>query len=58
MNDEQTTTQPVIEPIVTVQPDGTIKIGVGYTVGDVLRALDLARQTVLGIVLNRPATPA
>lgn len=52
------TTQPAVEPVVTVNPDGTVQIGTGYSIGDVLQALDLARRAVLGIVPVRAQTQA
>ena len=42
------------EPIVTVMPDGNVTIGSGYSIGQVLEALEVARRAVLGVVL-RPA---
>ena len=44
------------DPIVTVMPDGTVTIGPGYNIGQVLEALEVARRAVLGVVL-RPAEP-
>lgn len=42
-----------LEPLLAVYPDGTLKVGNGYTIGDILQALKLAEQQVLGIVVNR-----
>lgn len=41
-------------PVITVYPDGRIEVGKGYSIGDVLNALDVARRAVLGVVLNPP----
>lgn len=46
------------QPVVTVYESGRVKVGPGYTIGNVLAALDRARSTVLGIVLNREAPHA
>ena len=42
--------------IVSVYADGEVTIGIGYTIGQVIEALEVARRAVLGVVL-RPATP-
>ena len=42
------------EPIITVLPDGNVTVGAGYSIGQVLEALEVARRAVLGVVL-RPA---
>lgn len=47
-----------VEPVVTVLPDGRILPGVGYNVGDILAALDAARDAVLGVVLRKDEPPA
>lgn len=52
---EEAQPQPALEPVIAVYPDGSLRIGAGYTIGDVLAAVDLARQTVLGFVPVRPA---
>jgi hypothetical protein len=44
------------EPIITVMPDGRIAVGAGYNIGQVLEALEVARRSVLGVVL-RPEQP-
>jgi hypothetical protein len=44
------------EPIVSVGADGNVSIGAGYSIGQVLDALEVARRAVLSVVL-RP-TPA
>lgn len=43
-------------PVVTIYPNGKIEVGQGYTLGQVLQALDFARQAMLSIVLN-PGQP-
>jgi hypothetical protein len=40
------------EPVVTVFPNGTVAVGMGRSIGEVLQALDIARQVILGVVLN------
>ena len=45
------------EPIVSVGSDGSVSIGAGYNIGQVLEALEVARRAVLGVVL-RPESPA
>jgi len=57
MSDE-TKPQPAPEPVLAIYPDGSIRIGAGYSVGDVLRAVELAREAVLSIVPVRPARAA
>jgi len=47
-----------VEPVVTVLPDGRILPGAGYSVGDILAALDAARNAVLGVVLRKDEPPA
>lgn len=50
-----TTEQPATKqpaPVITIYPDGEMRIGGGYTVGDVLQALDMARRSILSVVLN------
>jgi hypothetical protein len=42
------------EPIITILSDGHIKIGAGYTIGDVLNALEVAKRAVLNIVPFSP----
>lgn len=42
------------EPVITVYADGLVLPGPGYSIGDVLSALDAARRAVLGIVLRQP----
>lgn len=44
------------ETIIMVQRDGRIVIGQGYSIGEVLDALERARRVVLGVVL-RPVEP-
>lgn len=39
-------------PVITIYPDGELRVGGGYTVGDVLQALDMARRSILSVVLN------
>lgn len=46
------------QPVVTVYESGRVQVGPGYTIGNVLAALERARNTVLGIVLNREAPHA
>lgn len=43
--------------IVSVYGDGEVTIGVGYSVGQVLDALEMARKAVLGVVLRPSETP-
>jgi hypothetical protein len=50
--------QPALEPVLAVYPDGSLRIGTGYTIGDILNAVELARQAVLGFVPVRPSRPA
>lgn len=40
------------EAIVTVGKDGSVVIGTGVSVGQVLEALEVARRAVLGVVLR------
>jgi len=47
-----------VEPVVVVFPNGQVMPGPGYTIGDVLTALDAARNAVLGVVLRQPAPVA
>jgi hypothetical protein len=42
------------EPIIIVKPSGEVVVGVGYSIGQVLDAIEAARRAVLGVVL-RPA---
>lgn len=42
------------EAVVTIMADGAVTIGAGYSVGQVLEALDIARRAVLGVVLRPP----
>lgn len=42
--------QPAVEAVVAIYPDGSVRIGAGYAIADLLRALELARTAVLGIV--------
>jgi hypothetical protein len=43
--------------IVSVGSDGAVVIGTGYTVGQVLAALDAARCAMLGVVLRPEQAP-
>jgi len=53
---EQLTEQPAERaPIVVVYQDGTIKVSSGCTIGEALQALEVARQRILGTVINRSA---
>jgi hypothetical protein len=45
------------EPVVIVWPNGMVRAGKGYTVGDALRALELAREVVLAVPLGPPGDP-
>lgn len=42
----------VTEPIIVVQKNGEVRIGIGATIGQVLEALEVARRAVLGVVLR------
>lgn len=44
------------EAVLTVFSDGSVEPGPGISLGDLLRAVDLARNALLGVVL-RPAPP-
>jgi len=46
------------QPIVAVYESGRVQVGPGYTIGNVLAALERARSTVLGIVLNQESPHA
>ncbi len=46
------------EPIVRVFADGRVVIGAGYSVGEILTAVEAARKAVLGIVLVPAVAPA
>lgn len=43
--------------VVTVMSDGSVDVGPGYTVGDILKALERAKNAVLGVVLNQGEKP-
>lgn len=45
------------EPIVIVKPTGEVIVGPGYSIGQVLEAIEIARRAVLGVVLRPAATP-
>lgn len=40
------------QPIIAVNPNGIVSIGRGYTLGQILDALELAQRAVRGIVLR------
>lgn len=42
------------EPVITVSANGQVVVGAGYSIGDILAALDAARNAVLGVVLRPP----
>jgi ribose 5-phosphate isomerase len=44
------------EDIITVQNNGMVLIGTGYTLEQILDALELARRSILSIIL-RPEEP-
>jgi len=41
------------EPVLVIYADGKVLPGAGYSVGQVLEALDLARRAVLSVVLRQ-----
>lgn len=46
-----------VDQVAVIFSDGSIVPGVGYSVGDILAALDAARRSVLGVVLRKPEEP-
>lgn len=47
-----------MEPIVIIKPNGEVIIGLGYSIGQVLEAIEVARRAVLGVVLRPEPEPA
>jgi len=47
-----------LQPLVTVMTDGTLQLASSTTVGELLAALDKARQIVLAIQINPQAPEA
>lgn len=42
------------EPVIVVKPSGEVVVGAGYSIGQVLEAIEMARRAVLGVVLRAP----
>lgn len=55
---EETKPQPAAEPVLAIYADGRVALGAGYTVADLLRAVDLLRQHVLAQIPNPPRSGA
>ena len=45
------------EPIIIIKANGEVEVGIGYTIFQLLEALDAARQGIGGVILRPKAPP-